>query len=63
MKKDMQKLRGGEVIANAPARTLDADEMARALQQIPAAEREKLYYMIKGIQLMGEQPAHAGRAG
>lgn len=41
---------------------IDADEMARALQSLPEAEREKLYYMIKGIELMGNKLA-VGRAG
>lgn len=52
MEKNMQELMGREVAAKVSPKAFDANEMARALQQIPEAEREKLYYMIKGIQLM-----------
>lgn len=44
---------GGVPVENVRAH--DADEMAQALKKIPTAEREKIYYMIKGIELMGEQ--------
>lgn len=34
----------------------DADEMAQALKRIPESYRERIFYMLKGIELMGEQP-------
>lgn len=36
-------------------RKADAEEMAKIIGKLPNAEREKLFYMILGIELMTEK--------
>lgn len=36
-------------------RKADADEMAKIISKLPDAEREKLFYMIFGIELMTDR--------
>ncbi len=37
---------------SAEGKRYDAQEMAKILRKLPDAEREKLFYMMKGIELM-----------
>lgn len=38
------------------------EEIARILSQLPENEQEKIYYMIKGVELAGAGKANAERA-
>ena len=44
----------------ATERKIDAAELAITLGKLPEEERQKIYYMIKGIELVNE-PAAAGK--
>jgi phage-related protein len=44
----------------ATERKIDAAELAKNLAKLPEEERKKIYYMIKGIELVNE-PAAAGK--
>jgi hypothetical protein len=59
--KAIKQRRGSEKMEKglATEKKIDAAELAKDLAKLPEEEKEKIYYMIKGIELVNE-PAAAG---